>query len=73
MQLQELMLCDMQLKTVPLGGYMPSPRKTRRSIGGASFLNAASPRLSKWAMEDLGVDFQTKKVRRIVGKIVGKR
>jgi hypothetical protein len=52
---------------------MPSPRKTRRSIGGASFLNAASPRLSKWAMEDLGVDFQTKKVRRIVGRTVGKR
>ena len=54
-----------QMKTIPLGGYMPSPRKTR-SIGAASFLkasphlSAASPRLSKWTIEDSGVCLHTK-------------
>jgi hypothetical protein len=43
-------------RTVPVGGYMPSPspRRIRSVVAGASFLRQGSTRLTKWTIEDAG-------------------
>ena len=37
---------------------MPSPRRVRSAVAGASFLQQGSPRLTKWTIEDAGPAFR---------------
>ena len=54
------LISQANVKTVPQGGYMPSPRKIRSAVPAASYLKMGSPRLTKWTIADMGSNCHTK-------------